>query len=56
MKRISININRDELINDWDEYHVVESVMMELVDQFIGQGMSDTDIQDAMKFAMENIF
>ena len=56
MKRITININRDQLINDYEELHMVEDLMMDLVDQLIGQGMSDTDVEDAMKFAMGNIF
>ena len=56
MKRITININRDQLINDYEELHMVEDLMMDLVDQLIGQGMSDVDVEDAMKFAMGNIF
>ena len=56
MKRITININRDQLINDYEELHMVEDLMMDLVDQLMGQGMSDTDVEDAMKFALGNIF
>ena len=56
MKRYDINIKNTYRIDECEELHMVEDIMMELVEQLIGQGMSDTDVQDAMKFAMENIF
>lgn len=56
MKRYDINIKNTYRIDECEELHMVEDIMMELVEQLVGQGMSDTDVRDAMKFAMENIF
>lgn len=56
MRTININIKDEFTIYGFDEYHMVEEIMMRMVDQLIDQGVSEETIREGIEFSLDNIF
>lgn len=56
MRTININIKDEFTIYGFDEYHMVEEIMMRMVDQLIDQGVSEETIKEGIEFSLDNIF
>lgn len=56
MRTININIKDEFTIYGFDEYHMVEEIVMRMVDQLIDQGVSEETIREGIEFSLDNIF
>lgn len=56
MRTIVINIKNEFTVYSNDDYHVVEDIISDMIDQLINQGMDEVSIRDGIEFAMDNFF